>query len=485
MADAEQEAAEKEEVRELTLKLLRNVNELYVGKKKSFTKSVDDVRDGSGGEDDSSKASAAPKTIESIARKVGLEILHPLMKVSIMIIGNHSAGKSSFINWYCEDDVQPCGMAIETQGFTFITSGVKKLTAPLKGEATIMRYPHVKGLKTKYGKPLVENLTTRVSVSKAKSFYVVDFIDTPGLVDGNVSYPFEVNDAIVDLADYADLIFVFMDPVGQALVSRTMTVTKELNKKYYDKMRYYMTKADTVTKQEDLMKLAVQIAQNVQDHIKNQHGFEIPAIFLPNHPEDQSHLPGRPKGINQIQKLLTDIEITIQQKVQDNLNRVETDCDTLIAKINADLAADNRAKDGVRAWKNIAVLLYFLAWLIPTLGFFVFMGAVKTVLPPAIVTAEWVQGVYAVVDPIAAPLTAFSSEGGAAELIKLVAMFTTTFAVLIFTAQYCFNQAKGFKTKTEDELADIRSSIPVLTSILRKREEYYQIYFQTFTKEDQ
>jgi hypothetical protein len=476
--------SDEEEVRKLTLKLLQSVHELYVGEKKTFTKDIDDIKNSSGSEGDA-RVQSAPTTIEAIARKVGLEILHPLQKVSIMIIGNHSAGKSSFINWYCEDDVQPCGMAIETQGFTFITSGVKKLTAPLKGEATIMRYPHVKGLKTKYGKPLVENLTTRVSVSKAKSFYVVDFIDTPGLVDGNVSYPFEVNDAIVDLADYADLIFVFMDPVGQALVSRTMSVVKELNKKYYDKMRYYMTKADTVTKQEDLMKLAVQIAQNVQDHIKNQHGFEIPAIFLPDHPEDQSRLPGRPKGINQIQKLLTDVEITIQQKVQDNLNRVETDCDLLLARIDKELVQDSRAKDGVRAWKNVGVLLYFLAWLIPGLGFFVFMGAVKTVLPPAIATAVWVQNVYTVVDPIAAPLTAFSSQGGAAELAKMVAILTTTFALFIFSAQYCFKTASSFTTKTDKELADIRSSIPVLKDILRKREEYYQIYFQTFTKEDQ
>jgi hypothetical protein len=27
----------------------------------------------------------------------------PHKKLMIMIIGNHSAGKSSFINWYCED----------------------------------------------------------------------------------------------------------------------------------------------------------------------------------------------------------------------------------------------------------------------------------------------------------------------------------------------------------------------------------------------
>ena len=33
-----------------------------------------------------------------------------------MLIGNHSAGKSSFINWYIEEHIQRTGVAIETQG---------------------------------------------------------------------------------------------------------------------------------------------------------------------------------------------------------------------------------------------------------------------------------------------------------------------------------------------------------------------------------
>ncbi len=34
--------------------------------------------------------------------------------------GNHSAGKSSFINWYVEEHVQRTGVAIETHGFSVI-----------------------------------------------------------------------------------------------------------------------------------------------------------------------------------------------------------------------------------------------------------------------------------------------------------------------------------------------------------------------------
>lgn len=65
----------------------------------------------------------------------------------------------------------------------------------------------------------------------------VDFIDSPGLVDGDIMYPFDVNEAIVGFADTADLVFVFMDPMGQALCSRTMSVVKQLNARHFDKLK--------------------------------------------------------------------------------------------------------------------------------------------------------------------------------------------------------------------------------------------------------
>lgn len=110
----------------------------------------------------------------AMARSVGITTIHPpRRKVNVLVIGNHSAGKSSFINWYIGDDVQRTGVAIETQGFTFVTSGSKKTLAPIKGDSTVMLYPYLEPLKEKFGKPLIENLQTCVSVSTKRSFPMV------------------------------------------------------------------------------------------------------------------------------------------------------------------------------------------------------------------------------------------------------------------------------------------------------------------------
>ena len=97
----------------------------------------------------------------TIAETLGLKLLAPRKKITIMLIGNHSAGKSSFINWYIEEHVQRTGVAIETQGFSFVTSGRRRES--LTGNATLHLYPHFKPLQEMPGRGLC-------SLSKCPTF---------------------------------------------------------------------------------------------------------------------------------------------------------------------------------------------------------------------------------------------------------------------------------------------------------------------------
>lgn len=44
---------------------------------------------------------------------------------------------------------------------------------------------------------VMDYLTTEISTSRAKKFNLVTFIDTPGLVDGDMHYPFDVNETLL------------------------------------------------------------------------------------------------------------------------------------------------------------------------------------------------------------------------------------------------------------------------------------------------
>lgn len=52
---------------------------------------------------------------------------------------------------------------------------------------------------------VVDYLVTEISTSKQKKFSLVTFVDTPGLVDGDMKYAFDVDDSILWLGQLFNL----------------------------------------------------------------------------------------------------------------------------------------------------------------------------------------------------------------------------------------------------------------------------------------
>ncbi|CAN8015756.1 unnamed protein product [Ixodes persulcatus] len=269
-----------------------------------------------------------------IAESLDLHLLPPRKKIVVLLIGNHSAGKSSFINWYIEEHVQKTGVAIETQGFALVTSGKKRES--LTGNATLHLYPHFKPLQKIKG--VVDYLTTEISTSRQKKFSLVTFIDTPGLVDGDMKYPYDVNETLLWLGQMADLIFVFFDPIGQALCKRTLNLVEALNAKFVDKMRFYLSKADEAGHEADRQKVMMQIVQELCKRPGlNRCGFDMPTIYIPNANKAV-------RCMNQIEEVCKDIEKTISQTVQNTLNTLEHDCELLANEAQQRISADNQSR---------------------------------------------------------------------------------------------------------------------------------------------
>jgi len=268
-----------------------------------------------------------------IAQNLDLTLLAPRKKVSVLLIGNHSAGKSSFINWYVEEHVQRTGVAIETQGFSFVTSGRKRES--LTGNATLHLYPHFSALREIEG--VTDYLQTEISTSKQKKFSLVTFVDTPGLVDGDMKYPFDVNRAIKWLGDVSDLIFVFFDPIGQALCKRTLNLVEELSATHADKMKFYLSKADEAGHESDRQRVMMQIVQELCKRPGlNNTGFDMPTIYIPNASKTS-------RCANQIEEVCQEIEKTINHTVQNTLNTLEKDCGHIERLIGERLERDRRS----------------------------------------------------------------------------------------------------------------------------------------------
>merc|ERR1719436_2245765 len=284
-----------------------------------------------------------------------MKLLAPRKKITIMLIGNHSAGKSSFINWYIEEHVQRTGVAIETQGFSFVTSGKKRES--LTGNATLHLYPHFKPLAQMPN--LTDYLSTEISTSKQKKFPLVTFVDTPGLVDGDMCYPFDVNESILWLSDLCDLVFVFFDPIGQALCKRTLNIVEKISSKHPERMRFYLSKADEAGHESDRQRVMMQIVQELCKRPGlNKTGFDMPTIYVPN-PNKQV------RCVNQIEEVCKDVEKTITRTIQNTLNSLERDCDSIEQLVDEAIEKDNRTRaSNPRAWLK-GGCLYLLAMVLP------------------------------------------------------------------------------------------------------------------------
>lgn len=63
------------------------------------------------------------------------------------------------------------------------------------------------------------------------------------------SYPLSLFFPLI--GDLCDLIFVFFDPIGQALCKRTLNIVEQLNEGHPDRIRFYLSKADEAGHESD------------------------------------------------------------------------------------------------------------------------------------------------------------------------------------------------------------------------------------------
>lgn len=80
--------------------------------------------------------------LEAISHLLGRRCIRPRSRVTVLVLGSVSAGKSSFINWYCGRQLLESGEAIKTLRLTVVAAGDRE--ALLTSESTLRNYaPHI------------------------------------------------------------------------------------------------------------------------------------------------------------------------------------------------------------------------------------------------------------------------------------------------------------------------------------------------------
>ncbi|XP_061893307.1 uncharacterized protein si:ch211-11k18.4 [Entelurus aequoreus] len=397
----------------------------------------------------------------AVAESVGVKLLAPRKKITVMLMGNHSAGKSSFINWYVEEHIQRTGVAIETQGFSFVTSGRKRES--LTGNATLHLYPHFKPLQEFKG--VSEYLSTEICTSRQKRFSLVTFVDSPGLVDGDMKYPFDVDEVILWLGDLCDLILVFFDPMGQALCKRTLNIVEALNDKHGDRLRFYLSKADEAGGESDRQRVMMQIVQELCKRPGlNKCGFDMPTIYVPN--------PNKPsRCVNQIEEVCRTVEKTINQTVQNTLNSLEKDCEVISEAITDKLANDRQTSVANRGARCKSCFLTLMGFSIPiALLSILLLGTLSQEVLEMAVGRQGIEVLSLYLVPV---VRIFESMSGEQQLYGCGGMVFASF-ILLLIARFSFRTQPTLSGKQKRQLQEKLEFVQEVAKSKKKKlyEEY-------------
>ena len=203
----------------------------------------------------------------------------------VFLLGNHSSGKSSFINYVCQRKIQTAGVAPTDDTFTIICPG--SADSDRDGPAMIgdpdMGF---QGLRS-FGPQLIHH--TQLKVRSNTAFKDFCIVDTPGMIDSpmrrdsdGINRPaamergYDFEGVCRWYAERADVILLFFDPDKPGTTGETLSIlTNSLVGQDY-KLHIILNKADQFRKIHDFARAYGSLCWNLSKVIQRK---DLPRIY--------------------------------------------------------------------------------------------------------------------------------------------------------------------------------------------------------------
>ena len=169
----------------------------------------------------------------------------------VLFLGNHSSGKSSFINYLLGDaPVQDAGIAPTDDAFTFLLYGEEE--RDVMGQAALEMLADELAPLREFGPELVQRV--RVKVRRREMLKSVVLVDSPGMIDASeesVSRGYDFFGTIKFLAEITDLVLMIFDPDKPGTTSEAVEAMKGPLTGFFFKLRLVFNKCDRCTSMYD------------------------------------------------------------------------------------------------------------------------------------------------------------------------------------------------------------------------------------------
>jgi len=201
-------------------------------------------------------------------------------KPIVLILGNYSSGKSTFINELIGREVQRTGQAPTDDSFTVLTS-----PTPGEGEGDIPganlvndeRLPFV-GFKS-YGEKFISHF--RMKQVDSPVFENLALIDSPGMLDSvsEKDRGYDYSSVVKDFAKLADLIILMFDPHKAGTIQETYNAIRNTLPEAAgeDRIVFVMSRIDECDNMGDLLRSYGTLCWNLSQMTGRK---DIPRIYL-------------------------------------------------------------------------------------------------------------------------------------------------------------------------------------------------------------
>jgi GTPase SAR1 family protein len=205
----------------------------------------------------------------------------------ILMLGNHSSGKSTFVNHLLGTAVQKTGVAPTDDGFTIVTHG--EIEADRDGPSVVSNpdLPY-EGLR-QFGDQLVSHV--RLKLRPADLLRAVTLIDSPGMIDAAKAENgrgYDFPGVVRWFAERADLVLMFFDPDKPGTTGETLQVFRESLNGIDHKLLIVLNKMDQFQNLHDFARAYGALCWNLGKVIPRK---DLPMIYNTFTPVD-----GRPKS---------------------------------------------------------------------------------------------------------------------------------------------------------------------------------------------
>lgn len=315
----------------------------------------------------------------------------------VFLLGNHSSGKSTFINYVLRREVQSTGVAPTDDGFTVIAPGSEDLDQDgpaLVGDPDL----GFSGLRA-FGPALVQRTQLKVRQGIHANFMLVDspgMIDSPKSVHANSYYSvppslrsasrsqspsaltfrgsgdssdrgYEFPEVVRWYAERADVILLFFDPDKPGTTGETLSVLTSSLVGMDHKLHIVLNKVDQFRKIHDFARAYGSLCWNLSKVIPLKDLPRIYTMCVPVHPNGSG--AGPPETESGLGASLRDLDAMREEVVSAVVRAPERRVDNLITNLydssrllqmHARIVEDLRARFSREKWRRIALVTSLL-----------------------------------------------------------------------------------------------------------------------------